>query len=167
MDSRLSWRSVLPLLGLGLFLFGCRAAMTPLDPKDQIPDWSTYRNGAIGFFFQYPPILELEENDRDLDGTEVSVLYPGMNSIVFRVDVEGATAERTLLAKVIPGTEESCRVGGELGTRFQIAGSEGKPEFRTLVKREGWIFVFQGEGKTFKEILGAFHFGPPPPLPEG
>jgi hypothetical protein len=166
MDSRVPRWMTFSLLALGLLFVGCKAAMTPLDPQEQIPDWSVYRNGAIGFYFQYPPILELEEDDRELDGTQVTVLYPGMASVVFRVDVQGATAESALRAKVIPGTEEACRVGGESGTRFQIPGREGKPETRTLVKREGWIFVFQGEGKTFKEILGAFHFGTPPPLPK-
>ncbi len=158
------------MLLLGLLFLGaaCRSAMTPRDPKNAIPDWSMHRNAAIGFYFQYPPILDKEEEDRDLDGTEVTILYPGLHSIVFRVDVRGATTEQALRAKMIPGTEKKCKVGGETGTRFQIAGSEadGKPEERVLVKKDGWLFVFQGSGKIFQEILGGFHFGTPPPLPE-
>lgn len=156
------------LLGFGFMLAGCRSAMTPRDPRLQIPDWSIYRNASIGFYFQYPPILEMEENDRDLDGTEVSILYPGMRSEVFKVEVRGATAEAEVMAKKIPGTEKSFKVGREAGTRYQSAGSgrDGKPEERTLVKKDGWIFVFSGSGKTFQEILAGFRFGTPPPVPE-
>ena len=166
MDSRsCPWLGAL-LAGMVLVLGGCQSALTPINPKVEIPDWSMYRNASIGFYFQYPPILELEERDHDLEGTEVSIVYPGMGSLVFGVDVQLASAEEALLAKQIPGTEESCRVGREWGMRFEIAGTSGTTERRTLVKKDGWIFVFQGTGKTFEEILAGFRFGTPPPLPE-
>jgi len=160
MDSRRRFVLGFALLGFGLA--GCQSAMMPKDPKEEIPDWTLYRNASIGFYFRYPPILDLEESDRELEGTEVSVLYPGMRSVVFQVEVEGATAERTLLAKMIPGTEEACRVGAESGLTFRITGEDGMAEARTLVKKDGWIFVFKGTGKTFEEIIAGFRFGTPP-----
>ncbi len=163
-----------------MLLGACVSRDTELpDPKQFIPPKSQYNNTVLGFEFKYAPVLRIEADDRGYDGIHVYLLYPDLNRVVFDLNVSPASNEIAMKQGAIPGTEGGVVVSGVQGTKFKITRN-GEVKSRVLVKNEGWLYAFEGQGDTFNETLGTFRFTsgtdptplggvngttPPPPAP--
>lgn len=150
--------ALLALLLAGL-LGACSTDKELPDPARFIPPDSEYHNTELGFRFRYPNMLRLDVDDRDYDGIDVRLLYPGSHAEVFVLRVRPAADEESVLSKAIPGSVEPARVAGLAAQVFDTAADAGgQTKRKTLFKNDGWLYVFEGSSESFADVRDSFRF---------
>lgn len=138
-----------------IFLNACAATRELPDPKASIPSDSEYRNPTYGFRFFHAKMLTLDVSDKGYDGIGLKLLYPGSGAQVFSLDVMPASFnDAKIRATAAPGTGENIMVAGVSAYAFDTNDGIRK----TLVKNEGWLYVFEGKSDTFHRVLDSFSF---------
>jgi hypothetical protein len=151
------------LLLTGLFLSSCASHELP-EPARFIPPNGKYHSAVYGFHFEHASMLELDVSDHGYDGVGLKLLYPGSKAQVFALDVVAASSEASVKSTAISGTGETTMVAGLPAYVFEATGADGNVQ-KTLLKKDGWLYVFEGKSDTFKEVLQSFAFDDGTPMP--
>ena len=152
---------LMPLLLIG---FTSCQNLEPEDPKQSIPGLQLYYNEQLNFSLSYPRILNIKVEDRSVAGAPdvlLNLSYPGNDYPILELSTHAISWIESLKDTMIPGTEGTIKVGGIRAIKFDIAMDDERGIFskeRIIVRNQGKLYAFTGNGETFDEIVDSFRF---------
>ena len=161
---RMNFKMRLFLLILLLIGFTSCQSLEPEDPKQSIPALQLYYNEPLKFSLGYPRILNIKVEDKSVAGTPdvlVNLSYPGNEYPILELSTHAISWIESLKDSLIPGTEGTIKVDGIRAIKFDIAMDDERGIFskqRIIVRNDGRLYAFTGNGETFEEILDSFRF---------